>query len=407
MASSGRSTTRAVAWRNVRIGAEALRAHRLRSALTTLGVLFGVGAVICMLAIGKGAEQRVLSELRRLGVHNLHVEESAGENMPGGSRGLVAEDAQAVAVEFAAFVRGVAPERHADRKVHLGPHSAEASLAGVTPAYAAYLGLDLLEGRFVSDLDLERGLAVCVLSEPLASALLPASARLGAVLRCGRQALCVVGVVRGPGLGSEHAPPLFVPLSTAWRILPQQRDVREVQRIVVHLDANADQTALGRVLEAALLRRHGVTHDFKVVVPSELIRKEQRTQRIFQIVMGSIAGISLLVGGIGIANIMFASVVERAAEIGIRRAVGARRRDILAQFLFEAAAIGALGGGIGIVLGVLGALGVARAAHWPILITPASILVSTGTALGTGLVSGAVPARRAAHVDAIVALHHE
>ncbi|MFQ5599630.1 MAG: ABC transporter permease [Candidatus Krumholzibacteriia bacterium] len=144
-----------------------------------------------------------------------------------------------------------------------------------------------------------------------------------------------------------------------------------------------------------------------MIVPLELIRKEQRTQRIFRLVMGSIAGISLLVGGIGIMNIMFASVVERTSEIGVRRAVGARRRDILAQFLFEAGVMGGVGGLIGIVVGVCGALLVARAAGWPILITPGSILLSTGVAIATGLVSGLVPAHRATTVEAIVALHHE
>jgi putative ABC transport system permease protein len=407
MPSSVRNRGWASSWRNMRIGAEALRAHRLRSAMTTLGVLFGVGAVICMLAIGKGAEQRVLAELRQMGVHNLYVEESTEEKSVAKSRGLVAEDAEAAAVELAVHVRGAAPERSADRTVHVGERSADVRLAGVTPEYATFRDLDLVEGRFVSDLDEQERAAVCVLSVPLAETLLPASRPLGAVVRCGAQALRVVGVVGGLALSAQARPLLFVPLSMAWCMLPQGRDAREVQRIVVHLDPRADQAALGSVLEAALRRRHGGVHDFRVVVPSELIRKEQRTQHIFQIVMGSIAGISLLVGGIGIANTMFASVVERTAEIGIRRAVGARRRDILAQFLFESSAIGAVGGSIGIVLGVLGATVVGRSAHWPTLITPASILVSTATAITTGLVSGAVPARRAAMVDAIVALHHE
>lgn len=406
MDASGHDRLHPAAFRNLRAGAEALRAHRLRSALTTLGVLFGVGAVICMLAIGKGAERRVLAELRRLGIRNLHVEASPAP-LDGGSRGLVADDARAAAVSLAGHVVGAAPERWADRRAHVGARSADVRLSGVTPDYAVFMDLELMEGRFVSDLDLERGASVCVLSEPAAEALLPARRPLGATVRCGGQALRVVGLVRGPALGRDELPPVYVPLQTAWRLLPQGRDAREVQRIVVHLAAGADPVALGEVVGASLARRHGGARDFEVVVPSELIRKEQRTQRIFQIVMGSIAGISLLVGGIGIANIMFATVLERTAEIGIRRAVGARRRDILAQFLFEAAAIGAAGGAAGIGLGLLGASIVARSAQWPVLVTPGSILISSGTAVATGLVSGLVPARRAAHVDAIVALHHE
>jgi putative ABC transport system permease protein len=403
--------TRSSSWewaaRNVRLGGEALRAHRLRSALTTLGVVFGVGAVICMLAIGKGAEQRVLSELRRLGIHNLHVEARQSEESGAASRGLVAGDAEAMSAAFGPSVRGTAPERFEDRTLWIGARSAEVRLSGVTPEYARALGLEIVLGRFVSDLDVERGAAVCMLSEPLLPPLLPASPPLGEVVRFSGQALRVVGVVRGVALGSDRRPPVYLPLSSAWRMLPSGRDAREVQRIVVRLDPAADPSGMARVLGATLLRRHVGAQDFTIRVPSELIRKEQRTQRIFQIVMGGIAGISLLVGGIGIMNIMFANVVERTSEIGLRRAVGARRRDILLQFLFEAAAIGGAGGLVGVVLGVLGAVVVARAARWPILVTPGSIFISTFTAIATGMLSGFVPARRAAGVEAIVALHHE
>jgi putative ABC transport system permease protein len=189
--------------------------------------------------------------------------------------------------------------------------------------------------------------------------------------------------------------------------LPRGRDARAVQRLVVRLASGAEPAQVAPLLTTALLRRHGGVHDFAVVVPAELIRREQRAQQVFQWVMGSLASVSLLVGGIGIANIMFASVLERTSEIGLRRAVGARRTDILTQFLFEAAAIAALGGLAGIILGLGGALLVARIAHWPVVVTPVSLLLSTGTAIVTGLVSGSAPARHAARVEAIVALHHE
>jgi putative ABC transport system permease protein len=393
--------------RNVPVGTAALRAHRLRSALTTLGVVFGVAAVICMLAIGKGAEKRVLEELRRLGIRNLHVEARTAEPAGRASSGLVEEDAQAMVTELGPFVRGAAPERAVDRRALCDGRAADARLCGVTPVYARYLDLEMVEGRFVSDLDQRSREAVCVLSEPLRAALLPGRQALGARVRCAGLALRVVGVARGGALTAGERPQLFVPLALAHAVLPAERDPREVQRIVVRIGPDADPTAFGEVLESILARRHGGTRDFAVVVPEELIRKEQRTQRVFQMVMGGIAGISLLVGGIGIANILFANVVERTSEIGLRRAVGARRIDITTQFLFEAVVIGAVGGLVGIVLGVGGALAVARTADWPVLVTPGSILLSTGTALATGLVAGWVPARAAARVDAIVALHHE
>jgi putative ABC transport system permease protein len=393
--------------RSVGAGTSALRAHRLRTALTTLGVVFGVAAVICMLAIGKGAEQRVLDELRRLGIHNLHVESRPSPSPGTASSGLVESDAGALVGELQPYLRGAAPERTAPRKAWVRGRGADVQLCGVTPEYAAYLDLETLDGRFIAPLDASAGSGVCVLSEPLVAELLPGRRAIGAVLRCGGQALRVVGVVRAPGLAPDARPPLYVPLALSRAMLPTERDARAVERIVVRLHPAADPRALGAVIETALARRHAGARDFAVMIPSELIRKEQRTQRIFQSVMGGIAGISLLVGGIGIANILFASVVERTSEIGLRRAVGARRRDVLVQFLVEAALIGAAGGIAGIVLGAAGAIAIGHAAQWPILVTPGSIVLSAGTALATGLVSGVMPARAAAHVDPIVALRHE
>ena len=390
--------------RNAAVGAEALRAHRLRSALATLGVLFGVAAVVCMLAIGKGAEQRVLAELRRMGARNLHVEARPAPEGSHNSGGLVEEDGRAAAAALAEHAQVVVVERSMDATLWSGPRRAAARLVGVPPSYADVMEMELLQGRFVAALDFARGAAVCVLSEPLASTLFPTGRAVGARLRYSGHSLRVVGVVRD-GSGGER-PLAYLPLTTAWRILPQERDAREVQRVIVHLAAASDAASLAEVVRSALTRRHHGVRDFEVVVPSELIRKELRTQRIFQLVMGSIAGISLLVGGIGIANILFASVVERTKEIGVRRAAGARRVDIEVQFLCEAGAIGLGGGLAGIVAGVLGALIIGRSANWPIVISPASIVLATGTAIATGLLAGVVPARRAARLDVAVALQH-
>jgi putative ABC transport system permease protein len=391
--------------RNIRIGAEALGAHRLRSALATLGVLFGVAAVVCMMAIGKGAERRVLAEYQRLGIHNLHIEARAPD--AAATRSLLsADDGRALVAELAPVVGDAAAERGADRKVWALARNADARVVGVTPEYARLLDVTLVGGRFVGDLDVARGAAICVLSEPLAAALFPARSALGEIVHVGGQALRVVGLVRATALGAGTRPVLYVPLPVAARIPPGSRDPRGAERVIVRITPGTDPAALAPVVERALVRRHG-SHDFSIVVPSELVRKAQRTQRIFQFVMGGIAAISLLVGGIGIANILFASVVERTFEIGLRRATGARRTDITAQFLFEAAAIATAGGLAGLALGIGGAFVVARAAHWPVVVTPAALGLSLGTALATGLLSGWIPARHAATVDAIVALRHE
>ncbi len=390
--------------RNAAIGAEALGAHRLRSALAALGVLFGVAAVVCMLAIGRGAEQRVLAELRRMGARNLHVEARPASEGSAPSGGLVADDGRAAAAALAEHAATVVVERSMDATLWAGPRRATTRLTGVPPSYADVMDIELVAGRFIAPLDFERGTAVCVLAEPLATTLFPAGRAVGARIRFSGHSLRVVGVIRD-GSGGER-PTCYLPLTTAWRILPHERDAREVQRVIVHLSPGSDAGQSAGVIHAALSRRHHGVRDFEVVVPSDLIRKEQRTQRIFQMVMGSIAGISLLVGGIGIANILFASVVERTGEIGVRRAVGARRVDIETQFLSEAGAIGLVGGIAGIVVGGLGALLIGRAAHWPIVVSPASIGLATGTALATGLVAGFVPARRAARVDVAVALQH-
>lgn len=394
--------------RNVGAGVRALHAHRLRTALSALGVVFGVGAVICMLAIGKGAERRVLQEIRRLGVHNLHIEaRPAPAEAAGSSTGLVEADGPALVAAFAPAVQGAVAVRSGDVRVRLGSTAAAAQLCGVTRDYAAYFDLELVAGRFLADLDVAGQAAVCVLSQPLAAALVPAGEVLGALVRCRGEALRVVGVVRGGAVGEASPAPLYVPLGTARRLLPRGSDPRGVSRLVVRVAPTADPHRLAPVLRSAIRRRHSGIEDFAVVVPAELIRREQRAQRVFQWVMGSLAGVSLLVGGIGIANIMFASVLERTGEIGLRRAVGARRADILIQFMFEAAAIAALGGLAGITIGLAGAFAVAHAARWPVVVTPLSMLISTGTAVATGLVAGSVPARRAAHIEAIVALHHE
>lgn len=404
MATNAGATRWGFVTRNAAMGREAFAAHRLRTALTTLGVVFGVAAVVCMMAIGQGAEQKVLAELRRLGIRNLHVQERRPEE--GASRGLVRADATALAA-LQPHIEGSAAERSETARAWVGARNREVVVAGVTPNYAHYLDLEVVQGRFISVLDQSSVAPVCVLSEDLLPTLLPATRALGSIVRIHGQAFRIVGVVRGIGLANATQPPLFMPLSTAWRCLPRRRDARELQRVVVRLADDADPSSLGRVVAATLLRRHSGTADFSVVIPHELIRKEQRTQRIFQLVMGSIAGISLLVGGIGITNIMFASVVERTAEIGVRRAVGARQRDILAQFLFESGALGGVGGVAGIVVGALGAWLVTRTAGWPVLVTAQSILLAGGMAVATGVISGVVPAYRAARVDAIVALHHE
>jgi putative ABC transport system permease protein len=395
-----------------------LSAHALRSVLTMLGMIFGVGAVIAMLAIGAGAEQEALEGIERLGLRNLIVRsrelrESELREIRTKSLGVSPRDAEAIEEAVPGVELAVGRVRLEPWTVLADGAKTEAEVHGVSSRHDELFHLELAEGRFLDERDERDHAQVCVIGPEVRRALFGYEEALGRDLKVNDLWLTVVGVLAGRSGGAASFEGvsfgsiervIYLPLGTAVRKLERDPLDAPLAEIVVRLEPGVDPRETETVLRPLLERLHGGQDDFDLVVPAALLAQAKRTQRLFSIVMGCIAGISLLVGGIGIMNIMLATVLERTREIGIRRAVGARQVDIRRQFLFEAFAISLLGGLAGVVLGVGIAELVARSADWPTVVTPWSVILATGVSVGVGLASGLYPAVRAARLDPIDAL---
>ena len=398
-----------------------LGGHKLRSGLTTLGIVFGVGAVIAMLSIGAGAERQALQTIARLGLHNVVVrakelKPDEAKEVRAKSIGVSLRDAEAIR-QAVPGVELVAPKIEIRaRKVFAAQASTPAKVFGVAAEQAQLVDLRLAEGRFLDPLDLQRHEQVAVIGDGVRRALFGFSPALGREIKVADVWLEVVGVLapvgndtkafQGVELGSPSTA-IFVPATTALRKFDRDPLAAPVDELLVRLRPEASGREAAALVHALLDQLHAGADDYELVVPEALLAESQRTQRMFDLVMGCIAGISLLVGGIGIMNIMLATVLERTREIGVRRAVGARRNDIVLQFLVEAFTLSALGGLTGIVMGTLIARLVAASAGWPTVVTWGSILLAAGVAMAVGLASGLYPAVRAAELDPIEALRYE
>ncbi|HEV7671002.1 MAG TPA: ABC transporter permease [Thermoanaerobaculia bacterium] len=404
----------------LRAGLDSLAAHKLRAALATLGVIFGVGAVIAMLSIGKGAEKQALALVERLGLRNLVVrgrtlDDEAAKEIRKKSLGVSMRDLSAIREAIPGVELAVPRIRLDATKIEAAGARADAVIWGAAPEQAQLSRLDLAEGRYLDALDQATSAQVCVLGPSVRRDLFGQEPALGRPVKIGDVWLIVVGVLaasaggdsfEGVSIGST-AREVYLPVATAERKFEREPLAAPLDEIAVRLAPGIDIPPAAAALAALLGRLHGGAEDYDLVVPETLLEQNRRTQRLFNIVMGAIAGISLLVGGIGIMNIMLASVLERTREIGLRRAVGARSQDIRTQFLAEAFAISGLGGLAGVILGLAIAKGVSLGAGWATVVTLPSILLATGVALAVGLASGFYPAARAAQLDPIEALRYE
>ena len=419
-----------------------LAAHKLRSALTMLGMIFGVGAVIAMMSIGAGAERQALASIERLGLRNVLVRAKTFKDdelreIRQQSLGVSQRDAAAIA-EAVPGVDLVVPRIHIDPYKVISPAGKTdgAAVYGVTPQYGELAHLGVAEGRFLDPLDESTHAQVCVIGPEVRRDLFGYGQALGGLVKVNDVWLEVVGVLAtdaapastapgagAPGKGGEggaaaagpssdsgsgpSSREIYLPLSTADRKFEHPALASPLDEIVVRLKDGVSGQETASVMRDLLDRLHAGTGDYELVVPEALLAESRRTQQLFNVVMGAIAGISLLVGGIGIMNIMLATVLERTREIGVRRAVGARRQDIRFQFIVESFAISLIGGVAGIVAGLALARGVAAYAGWQTIVTGASILLATGVAMTVGLASGIYPATRAASLDPIEALRYE
>ena len=400
---------------------ESLRAHSLRSALTMLGIIFGVGAVIAMLSIGAGAEREALEMIDALGMRNILVEakdyprENDLVEVRKKSPGLLARDADAIADAVPgvdAVIRKVMVEPY---KVLSPRGRGKPRVIGVSYDYPKLVRLDLAEGRFLDAEDEAAFAQVCVIGDKVRRDLFGFGPALGQALKVNEEWLTVVGVLAMSARDREvqgfkitgTANDVYLPVTTAERKFSMRPLKSPLDELVVAMRPDAPVQETAAVLTGLLDRLHGGADDYTVVVPEALLAQSRKTQRLFDLVMGCIAGISLLVGGIGIMNIMLATVLERTGEIGVRRALGATRIDIRNQFMIESFLLSVLGGLVGILMGVAIARGVAFYAGWRTIVTLTSIALSTGVSMSVGLGFGLYPAVRAARLDPIEALRHQ
>jgi putative ABC transport system permease protein len=403
-----------------RSACESLATHKLRSVLTMLGMIFGVGSVIAMLSIGEGAEREALLMIERLGVRNILVRDvdmrdEDLQEVRETSLGVSPRDATAIADAVAGVELTCARVTVEPFSVLAHGRTAKATAHGVGSAFDDLTHLRVREGRFFDGLDEAEHSQVCVIGEAVRRELFGYEEAVGQVLKVNDLWLEVVGVLEGSGgassvqgvaVGSTDSD-IYLPVTTAIRKLDLPPLEAPLDEIVVRLDADASPSEAARLIDQLLDRLHGGEDDYELVVPEALLEQSRKTQRLFNIVMGAIAGISLLVGGIGIANIMLATVFERTREIGVRRAVGAREVDIRTLFLMESFSISVLGGLVGVVMGVIISKVVAASAGWSTVVTPWSVVLAFGVSMAVGIGSGLYPALRAAKLNPIDALRWE
>ncbi|MFN0006388.1 MAG: ABC transporter permease [Planctomycetota bacterium] len=417
--------------RTVRLGVSSLLLHKLRSVLTTLGVLFGVSSVIAMLAIGEGASEEAQEQIRLLGSRNIILRSLKPPDEPSSGRettrvndyGLKDADFARIAETFPAVRRAV-PVRQLQQEVRLGARALNPQVLATIPEYLEVTGRIVSEGRFFSEQDNQNVSNVCVLGYEVARYLSPFEPALGKNIKVGSDYFTCIGVILPrvplgsdpPKVGADVTGEVFLPMETGrkWfgdmqvKIRSGSRDMEivELHEIIIGVDTDEHVELVADAAREMLGRQHRQI-DYQVVVPLELLRRAQETKRIFNIVLGSIAGISLLVGGIGIMNVMLATVTERTREIGIRRALGAKRRHIVAQFLVETVVLSVGGGILGILLGLSIPLAVEHFANMRTIVTPAAPLIAFGISAATGVIFGLYPAWRAATMDPVEALRHE
>ncbi|MCJ7813553.1 ABC transporter permease [bacterium] len=403
------------------VSLEGLYSHKLRSFLTMLGIIFGVAAVIAMLSIGAGAKKEALDEIKLMGMNNIIITSQAiytQDDETGTvveARGLTMDDARSLNVLNPLVEASVPQKMISEVRASRGSKTSSATVIGTTPDLQNALNLVLISGNFFNYQDLHDSRRVCVLGHQIRSDLFTYEDPVGQQMKIGDTWFTVTGVVearprttgRG-GVGDRDMNlDVYIPLATLTYRFDIDPAVADVDQIILKVAVEERIKEATNLASNLLSLRHSQIEDYRLVVPEELLRQSQRTQRIFNIVMGAIAGISLLVGGIGIMNIMLASILERTREIGIRRAIGATRKDILGQFLIEAVVLSFSGGIIGILIGFLMTKAISSYAGWKTIVDIGSILLAFCVSASVGIIFGIYPARKAALLDPIESLRYE
>ncbi len=419
----------------IQLGIKSLLLHKLRSGLTMLGIIFGVCSVIAMLAIGEGASHEAQERIKRLGSTNIIINsfKPPEENDDSGTGrsselqyGLTYQDAARLQTTIP-NVQEVIPMRIIRENIRFGRNQESGQVIGTLSGYPHVQGLDIVRGRFLSGMDEKHHRNVCVITVGLARRLFPYQDPLNSTVRVQSAYYEVIGMVQETGTFEQRPQQsqtegdpvdnnVYIPISTARSRFGEtiirrtsggfNAESVQLHRIIVKMSETAAVLSAEPQIKQLLTRFHE-RNDYELVVPLQLLMEAQATKRMFNIVLGSIAAISLLVGGIGIMNIMLATVTERTREIGVRRALGAKKRDIITQFLIETIVLSVGGGLIGVILGTVTPLMVSLFTNMITVITPWSVLLAFGISGITGVVFGLYPASQAAKLDPIEALRHE
>jgi len=449
---------------NLYIAIDAVIANKIRSLLTALGIIFGVAAVIAMLAVGNGAQQEILEQIKLVGVNNIVVKpivEQKEEKINASSEeqkekrkfspGLTIRDVKSIQQTIPGIEK-ISPEIVLETTIIKNGIRRSAKLVGVDPVYFELYDFQLSDGAMFNAEQIRIGAPVCIIGNSIKSKFFPTENPVGKSIKAGPHWLTIIGVMKERVVSEASISKLgirdfnmdvYTPIQTMLiryenRDLVTQSSIQQnnspnfsrgriiiitgeggdedtgprenyhqIDRLVIQVKETKQMTSTAEILSRLLERKHYNVIDYEIEIPELLLKQQQRTNDIFNYVLGAIAGISLLVGGIGIMNIMLASVLERIKEIGLRLSIGAKKSDIVQQFLFEAIMISVSGGLIGVALGVTLALLISSIANIPTVISFTSIVLSFGVAATVGLIFGIAPARKAAHQDPITSLRYE
>lgn len=429
--------------RNIRIAIDSILANKLRAILTTLGIIFGVAAVIAMLAIGNGAQQKILEQLEIVGVNNAfikadfspEIDEDEQNTTKTFSPGLTMGDFHNLK-EILPQIRYASPEVGFDCYANSSKRREKTKLVGVTEDYFKLFNLEVSNGRFFTDKHNRKYANVCILGGKISKKLFPNSSPLGKMIRVKKLNLKVIGVLKNlSGVGenlqsmgiNNYNDEIYIPINTMlvrykdrskvkvkeddfWEEEnkePVKQNKNQLDKIAIQFsESNAIPSGV-ELIGKTLNRRHNNAEDFSIVIPEQLLKQQKETDDLFNLLLGAIASISLIVGGIGIMNIMLASVMERIKEIGLRMAIGARKKDIKAQFVFEALFISISGGIIGIALGVGLSYLIEVFLKMPVKISGFSIFISFFISVIVGIVFGYLPAKKAAEQNPVTSLRYE
>ena len=400
---------------------EQLWFHRLRTFLTLLGMIFGVGAVIAMVSVGEGAEKEALQLIESMGLRNVLVEEKGiyGERLRDvrkHSVGLSLQDVRA-SMETLPFALNYSAEKKIEVYALFSRYAdSDSEVLGVTPSLSELGSLQVSRGRWLTEDDNRYYRQVVVIGTAVANQLFPRGDAVGQKIKINHLWLEVVGVLSSKNLSKDNFQGvqlsgennrIYMPLQSALKRFEFRNMASEIDAFRIELSPDVSPQVAAKNLDHLLNRRHGQEQDYNIVVPAELLNQHEQTQRIFNIIMSCVAGISLLVGGIGIMNIMLATVLERTNEIGLLRAVGATEKNVRDQFIIESVSIAGIGGLLGIVLGFSLAAVISTFAGWPVAWSLNAVVVAVLFCTATGLVFGIYPAIKASRLDPITALQHD